>query len=406
MNVLFLTTGRMDDVSEHSLYPDLLREFKKHGHMVYAVSTYERRTQKKTEYKEEIGIHCLRVKVGNITKCGIIEKGISTLLIEKQYKRSIKKYFSQIKFDLILYTTPPITLVNVIKYIKKRDNAKTYLMLKDIFPQNAVDLGMMSKTGIKGLIYFYFRSKEKKLYQVSDRIGCMSPANVEYVKKHNPEVDENKLKLCPNCIEIQDITLTQKEKIQLRDKYGIPQDKTVFVYGGNLGKPQGIDFLIECLRSQKDNLDAYFLIAGNGTEFKKLESFFNCENPTNMKLMERLPKEEYDKMIAACDVGLIFLDYRFTIPNFPSRLLSYMQAGLPVLACTDRNTDIRQFIVEGEFGWWCESKGIAEFSRIINHTTPKNLKEMKGNAKELLKNCTPNIAYENIIGQINDAYIT
>ena len=94
-------------------------------------------------------------------------------------------YFADIKFDLILYSTPPITFYKAIEYVKKRDGAKTYLLLKDIFPQNAVDLGMMSKTGLKGLIYKYFRKKEKKLYAISDKIGCMSQANVDYVLKHN-----------------------------------------------------------------------------------------------------------------------------------------------------------------------------------------------------------------------------
>ena len=99
----------------------------------------------------------------NITKTNLIEKGISTLRISSQYKSAIKKYFSDVKLDLILYSTPPITLVNCIEYVKKRDGAKTYLLLKDIFPQNAVDLGMMQKSGVKGLLYKYFRCKEKKL---------------------------------------------------------------------------------------------------------------------------------------------------------------------------------------------------------------------------------------------------
>ena len=93
---------------------------------------------------------------------------------------------------MILYSTPPITFCGVVEYFQKRDNAKTYLMLKDIFPQNAVDLGMMKTTGAKGLIYKYFRKQEKKLYAISDRIGCMSQANVEYVLKDNPEVSKEK----------------------------------------------------------------------------------------------------------------------------------------------------------------------------------------------------------------------
>lgn len=82
--------------------------------------------------------------------------------------------------------------------------------------------------------------------------------------------------------------------------------------------------------------------------------------------MQRLPKEDYDTLVGACDVGMIFLDYRFTIPNFPSRLLSYMQAKLPVLAVTDVNTDIGKIIVDGGFGWWCPSNSVEKFSSTID----------------------------------------
>lgn len=376
MNVLFLTTGRMGHIQDHTIYPDLLRQFRDNGHNVYHVSTYEKRVGKETEYVEECGTHALRVKIGNLTKVNIIEKGISTLMIEKQYLAAVKKYLSKVKFDLILYSTPPVTLVNVIQYIKKRDSAKTYLLLKDIFPQNAVDIGMMTKTGLKGLIYNYFRRKEKKLYAISDRIGCMSQANVDYVLNHNPENSADKVEICPNCIEVQDLRLSESERAKMRDKYGIPMDKKVFVYGGNLGKPQGIPFIIECLKSQEQNQDAYFLIVGDGTEYGKLEEYFNRVNPSNMKLMKRLPKDDYDRMIAACDVGLIFLDHRFTIPNFPSRLLAYMQAGLPVFAATDPNTDIGKVITEGGFGWWCESDDVEGFNQMIKEICETNLKHL------------------------------
>lgn len=365
MNILFLTTGELESIEAHSIYPDLLRCFRNHGHNVYSVSTYERRVGKETEYIEENGHHALRVKTGNLTKCGTIEKGISTLLIELQYKTAIKKYLSDIKFDLVLYSTPPITLVNVIKYVKKRDNAKTYLLLKDIFPQNAVDLGMMQTNGVMGLVYKYFRNKERGLYAISDKIGCMSQANVDYVIAHNKEISPQKVEICPNCIDVQQISISEKERATIRRKYGIPLDKKVFVYGGNLGKPQGIPFLIECLKTQEKNQKIYFLIVGNGTEYEKLESYFKEVKPQNMKLMKRLPNEDYDKMVAACDVGMIFLDYRFTIPNFPSRLLSYMQAKIPVLAITDSNTDIGDVIVDGGFGWWCESSNVASFSKKV-----------------------------------------
>lgn len=376
MNILFLTTGRMDNIEQHAIYPDLLRCFRDNGHAVYTVSSYEKRSGKETELIEDRGAHMLHVKIGNLTKTNLFEKGISTILIEQQYKKAIIKYFPEIHFDLVMYSTPPITLAKVIEFVKKRDNATTYLLLKDIFPQNAVDIGIMRKSGIKGILYKYFRLKEKKLYALSNYIGCMSQANVDYVMEHNPEVKPEIMEVCPNSVEIVDMRVNTIIRDEMRQKYGIPLDKKVFVYGGNLGKPQGIPFLIKCLKSQMKNTDVYFLIVGDGTEFGKLEHFFNEQKPVNMKLMKRLPKEDYDRMVAACDVGMIFLDHRFTIPNFPSRLLSYMQAGIPVLAVTDPSTDIGKVIVDGGFGWWCESNDARSFDEKIQEACKCDLIDM------------------------------
>jgi hypothetical protein len=403
MNVLFLTTGTFHSINEHSGYPDLLREFKKNGHEVYIVSTNERRLGKETEYVDEDGAHLLKVKIGNLTKTNLIEKGISTLLIESQFKAAIRKYLSDIKFDLIMYSTPPITLVSAIEFVKKRDGAKTYLLLKDIFPQNAVDIGIMTKTGVKGLLYKHFRKKEKKLYKISDHIGCMSQANVDYVIEHNPEVDPKIVEVCPNCLEVIDKSVDEGKRKQIREKYGIPLDKTIFVYGGNLGKPQGVPFIIECIKKCAELDEAYFLIVGNGTEYGLLEDYEKISGQKNFKLMGRLPKDDYDSMVGACDVGLIFLDHRFTIPNFPSRLLSYIQAKIPVLAATDPNTDIGKVIVNGGFGWWCESDNTKHFMALVDKILKTDLSSYKNNGfTYLIDNYSVEKAYKRIMRHDND----
>ena len=384
MNVLFLSLGTFDDMGAGSVHIDIIKRFAKEQN-VYLLCKRERREHKRTELSEEFGIQVLRVKTGNIKKAGLIEKGLSTLLVEPQFKRAVKEYFADIRFDLVIYTTPPITFANVVKFIKKRDGAVSYLMLKDIFPQNAVDIGIMSKRGWKGLIYHFFREKEKRLYRVSDYIGCMSPANMEYVTAHNSYINPNRVEECPNSAIVKNMDMDEGVRESIRKKYAIPSDKTVFVYGGNLGKPQGISFLIECLKSQRDNEKVFFLIVGDGTEYGRLEAFVAGYQQDNVVLMKNLPKEDYDILTAACDVGMIFLDHRFTIPNFPSRMLGYMQAKLPVLACTDKNTDIGKVVVEGGFGWWCESNDVGEFGRVVERVLNTELESMKEKAFLYLK---------------------
>lgn len=396
MNILFLSIGRLKNIEDNGIYPDLLRQFRDNDHKVYVVSPREKRSNLLTEYVNENGVNFLRVKIGNITKTNVVVKGISTIMIEILFLKAIKKYINNVKFDLVIYSTPPITFEKVIRHIKKRDGAKSYLLLKDIFPQNAVDLNMFSN---KSPIYWYFRDKEKKLYQNSDYIGCMSQANVDFVLQHNQKISSDIVEICPNSIEPLTIENDDKKILKIKEKYNIPLDKTVFIYGGNLGKPQGIDFLIECLKVNIDSGDVYFVIAGSGTEFNKLKSFFDNETLDNAQLFSQLPKNEYEILANSCDVGLIFLDKRFTIPNFPSRLLSYMQASMPVLAATDVNTDIGKVIENGKFGLWCESSDVEEFNKSVQQLCDVELrKQMSVNARIYLEgNYTAKYSYEIIM---------
>lgn len=384
MRLLFLSLLDFNTFDEHNIYTDLLKEFIKNGNEVYCISPSEKRTGVKTHLTANG--HILKLRIGNVQKTNIINKGISTLMLERRFICAIKKFFSDKKFDFVLYTTPPITFANVIKYIKKRDGAKTYLMLKDIFPQNAVDLEMMSTRGIKGLIYKYFRKKERKLYALSDRIGCMSKANIDYLLRHNKEISKDMVELCPNCIEVCEEQFSDSELIGIREKYGLPLNKKLFIYGGNLGKPQDIPFIIRCIKACSAIDDVCFVIIGNGTERHLLDNYIKSEEPSNLILFNYLKKDEFESIVACCDVGLIFLDYRFTIPNFPSRILSYMQAGIPVLACTDLSSDVGNVIEEGGFGWKCYSNDVDTFVSIIRSISYNSIREKGINSKEYLKN--------------------
>lgn len=389
--------ARMTEIRRRGIYTDLLRKFQSEEWNIYVVTPHERSLGLPTELvnvndnhndnEKKVGsVHILGVKTLNLQKTNAIEKGLGQVLVESQYKTAIKKYLPNVKFDLILYSTPPITFPKVIAYLKRQNpQAMSYLLLKDIFPQNAVDIGMMPGASFKfqvssfkslvGLgkyqLYKYFRRKEKKLYALSDYIGCMSPANVEYVVRHNPEVDPAKVEVAPNSVELCHTEITEStESTSVREKYGLPTDKPIFIYGGNLGKPQGIPFLMECLEANAKRKDCHFVVLGTGTELPRLLEWYDKANTNdtniNVTVMKGLPKAEYDELVRACDVGLIFLDHRFTIPNFPSRLLSYLENRMPVLCATDPNTDMGRIAEENGFGFWCESNSVEAFTAILD----------------------------------------
>ncbi len=400
MNIIFLTMSNLTEVDTHSIYSDLMRKFRDEGHEVYIVSPRERRSGEKTHLYESGGVHILGVRTLNLQKTNAIEKGIGQVLVENQFKKAIKRYLGHVRFDLILYSTPPITFPKVIQYLKASNpKAKTYLLLKDIFPQNAVDLGMMSKTGPKGFLYSFFRKKEKKLYALSDHIGCMSPANVRYVIEHNPEVKAEHVEVAPNSYErVDQVVLTEDERRAIREKYQLPTDRSIFIYGGNLGKPQGIPFLIQCLNANADRDDCHFVVIGNGTEYGKMKTWYDLKQPKSVSVFQRLPKEDYDQLVRTCDVGLIFLDYRFTIPNYPSRLLPYLMEKKPIIAATDPNCDTGIIAEQNGYGYWCPSNDVSAFTQCVDKMLKSDLVQMGENGYQFyLNNYTVDHTYNAIM---------
>jgi len=236
-----------------------------------------------------------------------------------------------------------------------------------------------------GILYKYFRKKEKTLYSISDHIGCMSPANFNYVLDKNPEIDRNKLEVNPNSIDVKENVL--KFDSDLYNKYKIPKNKVIFIFGGNLGIPQGIDYLKANIEYCKSIKDAFFLIIGDGTEYNKLRNWIRNTEITNVLLIKELPKSEYDGIIKLSHVGLIFLNPLFTIPNFPSRILTYMQNRLPVICATDSVTDIGEIAVKNNFGYECLTSDFKSFFDCVVKLLNSDLRVFMGNnGFEYLKN--------------------
>ncbi len=401
-NILFLTSVKIIDPEEKGIYTDLLRKFRDEGFNVYIVCPEERRFGGKTRMQVVSSINILYIKSLNLQKTGLLEKGLATISLTWLFNRGIKNYFNNVKFDLLLYSTPPITYNKSLIYLKKRDRALTYLLLKDIFPQNAVDLLMIRKGG---LIQRYFQKVEKRLYLLSDYIGCMSEANKLYILKHHPYLSPNRVEINPNSIDLKWLSDFKDSSTLFRKKWAINSGALICLYGGNLGKPQGIDFLIEILEYYKNDSRIFFFIIGDGTEFNRLRNWFMVTKPLYMKLINHLPKIEFDEIAKFGQAGLILLDKRFSIPNFPSRLLTYMENKMSVWVATDLNTDIGKLAKENGFGFWVENGDLDAFISEVEMEIGNKVKNMNRGEigfKFLINNYTTDNSYNKIVNHFDE----
>lgn len=383
---------------------DLIKCFINHGHQLTVIIPSERRYKLEKKIKLFNGYRIIYTRTLNYRgKVNLIEKGLSTLLMGFQFKHTVKKYCKKEMFQLSIFQTLPITYRPAIRYLKRK-NSYIYLLHKDFFPQSAIDLGIFLKPNPA---YLLFRSIEKRLYAVCDMIGVMTPKNVEYLLGHNPNIDNSKIEVCPNAIkpfDIKVVNLLKKNRNRVREKYNIPKGKVVFIYGGNISRAQGIEFIEDVVSKVQQISDAYVLFIGSGNEFDRLAQIIKSNGVSNAMILNYLPKVEYDQVLAACDVGLVFLDYRFSIANIPSRTLAYLNFGLPVVAATDIFTDYREMIEENEIGLWSPSNDRERFLANIAYyaNNQDKLKYYSDNARAYLqKSASIEIPYNIIIKHLH-----
>lgn len=375
MDILYLTL-KNPNLKEAGIYPDLINALDKAGHKITIAFADSPKNTPHTKIINEDGVRILKIAAGEMFGVGFIKKGINTLLLEPRTKKAIAKYLKDEHFDLVLYATPPVTFANVVKYCRKRYGCRSFLMLKDIFPQNAVDIGLF---GAGSPIHGFFRAKERKLYALSDVIGCMSKANIRYLMEHNSDIPKEKVILFPNTVRVQPLADKGPEVITGK--------KLRIVFGGNLGKPQAIDFLMSVIRYDRSPVydKVEFIFVGNGSESDLVRK--TCDECANAVFIDYLPVDEYNRIMDSCDIGIVSLDIRFTIPNYPSRLLGYMAMAKPVIACTDTVTDVRELVEEeAECGAWCRSDDVEGFWKCVEAMMDdKKRKQMGKNGRKYLE---------------------
>lgn len=329
-NILFIFSRHSENLNDSTLTKDISDEFYKQGHNIKVVTMLEKKYKKETQLKIENGYPVLRVKTGNyFDSPGKFEKGITALTMPKELEKAVKKYFKDEQFDLIYTHTPFVSNAKLINNLKKYYKCKACLHLWDIFPQNAKDINILNNK----ILLKFFEVQEQKMYDAFDYIGCMSKGNLEYMKIRDKNLKLDKYFILKNWAQIKEKLVYDKKSI--REKYGYTENDFIAIFGGNMGKPQKLENILDLAKKFLIDKTIKFLFVGKGTERNLLENKVKNEKISNVKFLDYIPREDYELVTAACDVGLVSLDERFTVPNFPSKTTDYFKLELPILASLD-----------------------------------------------------------------------
>lgn len=247
---------------------------------------------------------------------------------------TVKLYFNNKKqIDGVIYYSPSIFWSFAVYFVCRQYNCKSYLILRDIFPDWAFDLGIFRNK----FLYKFLRLFASVQYLVSDKIGVQSPRNIKYIQEryHAPE---NKLEVLENWIGDENISDGPRELIQ------VCKSNRVLVYAGNVGKAQNLALIVQAANIMKENYNFLFVILGGGQEFEKIKNLSESLNVTNLIYHDYIDESALQAVLAVCDVGLVSLDPNHMSNNIPGKFINYLKNGMGVIACVNPKSDLVDLI--------------------------------------------------------------
>jgi glycosyltransferase involved in cell wall biosynthesis len=323
------------------LIHDLGVEFRRQGHEV-TILTPSDTICKPFQVSTEDGLRIARVKTRTIKSRTKLFRAVREARLSATLWGPAKSFLLANPADLIVFYSPTIFFGPLVQRLKSHWGCPAYLILRDIFPQWAVDAGILRK----GLVWRYFRRKEIEQYAVADLIGVESPANLEYFAREFPK-KPYRLQVLYNWAKLngRDLPSTgYRERLSLHGK-------VVFFYGGNLGVVQDLDNIIRLAKRLTPQKQIHFLLVGEGSEVSKLERMIAEKDLSNIQILSAVPQQQYMSMLSEADVGLISLDRRLRTHNVPGKLLGYINCGKPVLASVNPGNDLFEILEKDQAGF-------------------------------------------------------
>ncbi|WP_019276552.1 glycosyltransferase family 4 protein [Vibrio coralliilyticus] len=327
------------------MFHELAVELKNKGHAVTVITPDENQTAS-VVIDDLDGIRIWRFKSGAIKDTNKIFRAINESFLSYRAWSSIKKLIKSDSFDGVVYYSPSIFWGGIVKKIKKRCQCRSYLVLRDLFPQWVIDAGMIKPGSI---IEKYFRHFESTSYEQADLIGLMSERNVECFQQANGN-HKFDVELLRNWTSVTNVNISRTGAESYRQRLGLA-GKLIYFYGGNIGHAQDMANLMRLAKNMSTLPDAHFLFVGQGDEVELINNLAEEWKLKNFTYLPSVNQNEFKQILSEVDVGLFSLSKLHTTHNFPGKILGYMNEALPILGSVNSNNDLMPMINNNEAGY-------------------------------------------------------
>ncbi len=352
---------------------DLSREFARQGHALTVLLPSPLKDEP-WSLEEIDGFQVLRLKAPRTKDIGYVRRTLGEFEMPFAMLRQFRKSpLSNERWDGVVWYAPSIFHGPLVSALKSRGNCKGYLIIRDIFPEWAVDMGLMGR----GLSYRFFDAIARYQYSVADVIGIQTPGNRSYFEKWQLQPGR-KLEVLQNWLD-----KPAQSSCSIRVKETTLAGRKVFVYAGNMGVAQGMTILLDLADKLRHRTDVGFLFVGRGSDASRLRASAEDRKLDSVLFYDEIHPDEIPDLYSQCSAGIVALDPRHKSHNIPGKFLTYMQSGLPVLANVNSGNDLAQIIRDEQVGQVCESNEVGELLRL----TDKLLTQIDSQADDLPNRC-------------------
>lgn len=333
----------IDDYLPHStrvaakMFHELAVELLEQGHEVTVFTPHFDKNKPALIEDKLDGVAVWRFLSGQIKDVPKVKRAINETLLSHRAWSAIQGKVDKDTFDGVVYYSPSIFFGSLVSKIKKRCQCNSYLVLRDFFPQWAIDSGLMKEGS---LIERYFRFFESFSYRQADTIGVMSEKNLDIFNsntelRYPTTILRNWANLSPHYL---------SDKVSnLRERLGL-NDEVIYFYGGNIGHAQDMANLMRLAKSMQCFDKAHFLFLGQGDEVKLVNDLMKEWDLANCSYLPSVSQDEFKDILAQVDVGLFSLSAQHSAHNFPGKLLGYMVQSLPILGSVNKGNDLMDLV--------------------------------------------------------------
>jgi glycosyltransferase involved in cell wall biosynthesis len=303
------------------------------------------------------GVQVLRLKAPLTKDIGYVRRTVAELAMPFAMLRQLRKSpLANERWDVVVWYAPSIFHGPLASALKKSSACKGYLVIRDIFPEWAVDMGLMGR----GLPYRFFDAVARYQYSVADVIGVQTPGNQGYFDRWRRKPGR-RLEVLQNWLD-----QPAQDPCPIRVSETPLAGRKVLVYAGNMGVAQGMDILLDLAQRLSSRPDVGFLFVGRGSDAARLKANAQERGLDNVLFFDEIHPDQIPDLYAQCSAGIVALDPRHKSHNIPGKFLTYMQSGLPVLANVNNGNDLARMIRDEGVGQVCESHQVSELLQLTD----------------------------------------